>query len=182
MSTITTFTGKHIDPLNPEVDLIDIRDIAHALSMTCRANGHVKRFYSVGQHCIACAKEAKMRGYDLHVQLAALLHDAREAYLCDIPRPMKDMIPGYQEAEDRLQDMIWNKYLDEPLTETERKNIQEIDDDMLACEFHMLMPEDYSGDYWKIVSQVPFRPVKTEGVEYEYRRYFSTMMEEYLEG
>ena len=68
------------DPLHPNTDLIDIEDIAHALSMLCRANGHFKSFYSVGQHCINCAKEAKARGYSSFVQLACLLHDASEAY------------------------------------------------------------------------------------------------------
>ena len=52
MSSIKTYTGVMFDPLNPESELIDILDIAHALSMLCRANGHFRNFYSVGQHCI----------------------------------------------------------------------------------------------------------------------------------
>ena len=63
MSYITTYTGKHFDPVNPEIELIDIKDIAHALSLICRGNGQVKSFFSVGQHCINAAKEAKLRGY-----------------------------------------------------------------------------------------------------------------------
>ena len=60
---ITTYTGKHIDPVHPISDLICIEDIAHALSLICRGNGQVKTFFSVGQHCINCAREALARGY-----------------------------------------------------------------------------------------------------------------------
>ena len=76
MSYITTYTGKHFDPINPETELIDIKDIAHALSLICRGNGQVKSFFSVGQHCINPAKEAKLRGYSNRVILACLIHDA----------------------------------------------------------------------------------------------------------
>lgn len=55
---ITTYTGQHFEPTNPNPELIRIEDIAHALSMICRGNGHVKTFWSVGQHCICCAREA----------------------------------------------------------------------------------------------------------------------------
>ena len=48
---ITTYTGQHFEPTNPDPELIQIEDIAHALSMICRGNGHVKTFWSVGQHC-----------------------------------------------------------------------------------------------------------------------------------
>ena len=55
---ITTYTRKHFDPINPDAELICIEDIAHALPMICRGNGHVSSFWSVGEHCILCAKEA----------------------------------------------------------------------------------------------------------------------------
>ena len=62
MSYITTVTGKHFYPLNPDQQNIDIEDIAHALSLICRANGHFRHFYSVAQHSLACAEEAAARG------------------------------------------------------------------------------------------------------------------------
>ena len=65
MSYITTVTGKHFYPLNPNQQDIDIEDIAHALSLICRANGHFRHFYSVAQHSIACAEEAIARGHSL---------------------------------------------------------------------------------------------------------------------
>ena len=76
MSRILTHSKIMFDPLHPEAELIEITDIAHALSMLCRANGHFQSFYSVGQHCINCMLEAKARGYSERVQLGCLLHDA----------------------------------------------------------------------------------------------------------
>ena len=70
---ITTYTGRHIDPLHPDPDMICIEDIAHALSLICRGNGQVKTFFSVGQHCINCAREALARGYSRRVAFACLL-------------------------------------------------------------------------------------------------------------
>ena len=55
MSYITTYTGKHFDQIQPEPGLFDLTDISHALSLLCRGNGHMKHFYSVAQHSIACA-------------------------------------------------------------------------------------------------------------------------------
>lgn len=113
MSYITTFTGKHFDPTKPDMDQVDIRDIAHALSLTCRGNGHVKTFFSVAQHCINCALEAEARGYSREVILACLIHDASEAYMSDVPRPFKKSLPKYRQAEEKLLEMIYGKFLEE---------------------------------------------------------------------
>ena len=139
MSSIKTYTGVMFEPLNPNLELIDILDIAHALSMLCRANGHFRSFYSVGQHCINCMKEAAARGYSERVQLACLLHDASEAYLSDVTRPVKQELPKYLEIEKPLQDAIWLKYLGNPLSREEYAQVFEIDDVMLYHEFLSLM-------------------------------------------
>lgn len=139
MSEIMTCSHKMFDPLNPNPELIDISDIAHALSMLCRANGHFQTFYSVGQHCINCAREAKARGYSKLVQLACLLHDASEAYLSDVTRPVKAELPRYLEIEEPLQNCIWAKYLQRPLSPEEYDRVFEIDDAILAHEFIALM-------------------------------------------
>ena len=148
MSKLMTYTKKMFDPLQPHAALIDIEDIAHALSMLCRANGHFKSFYSVAQHSINCMMEAKARGYSERIQLACLLHDASEAYLSDVTRPVKAELPRYKEIEAPLQEMIWNKWLGEPLTDEERTQIFAVDDALLAHEFLNLMDE-------KIVNSVP---------------------------
>ena len=148
MSEIMTYKKKMFDPLRPNAELIDIEDIAHALSMLCRANGHFKSFYSVAQHSINCMKEAKARGYTERIQLACLLHDASEAYLSDVTRPVKAELPRYKEIEAPLQELIWSKWLSETLTTQEMVQVFQIDDAILAHEFLNLMGE-------KIADPVP---------------------------
>ncbi|MBR4027596.1 MAG: hypothetical protein IKJ01_08630, partial [Lachnospiraceae bacterium] len=92
---ITTYSGTHFTPTHPDIHTIHITDIAHALSLICRGNGHVKTFFSVGQHCIHCALEAEARGYSKRVILACLLHDASECYMSDVPRPFKQYLTEY---------------------------------------------------------------------------------------
>jgi hypothetical protein len=145
MSEIATYTKKMFDPLHPDAALLDITDIAHALSLLCRANGHFKQFYSVGQHCINCAREAAARGYSRRVQLACLLHDGSEAYLSDVTRPVKEELPRYVEIEEPLQAVIWEKYLGSPLTKEEYDQVFDIDDAMLYCEFLALMDTPLPG-------------------------------------
>lgn len=139
MSEIQTYTGIMIDPLNPRADEIVVEDVAHALSLLCRANGHFPHFYSVGQHSINCMKEAKARGLSKRIQLACLTHDASEAYLSDVTRPVKARLPQYKEIEAPLQELIWSKWLDAPLDAEERKAVRAIDDDMLTYELWKMM-------------------------------------------
>ena len=120
MSSFLTFSGHEIDPCNPETDQIFIEDIAHALSMICRAGGHFQQFYSVAQHCIACSKEAQARGLGKREQLFCLLHDASEAYIADITRPVKSQMPEYLVFENRLQNMIYRKYLGQIPNDTKK--------------------------------------------------------------
>ncbi len=141
MSYITTFTGKHFDPVNPDMSQVDIIDIAHALSLICRGNGHVQTFFSVGQHCINAAREAAARGYSKRLVLACLLHDAGEAYMSDVPRPLKAAMPEYVQIENRLLDLIYEKYLGSVLTEEEAALVKTIDDDLLYYDLRVLLNE-----------------------------------------
>ena len=139
MSEIATYTKKMFDPVHPDIQKIDVVDIAHSLSLLCRANGHFPTFYSVGQHCLNCAQEAIARGYSRRVQLACLLHDASEAYLSDVTRPVKAELPRYLEIEEPLQKAIWDKYIQPALTEEEIKQVFLVDDEILYKEFATLM-------------------------------------------
>ena len=156
MSAIKTYTGFMFDPLEPNTELIRIEDIAHALAMLCRANGHFKSFYSVGQHCINCAEEAAARGYSARVQLGCLLHDGSEAYLSDVTRPVKKVVPKYLEIEEPLQNAIWNKWLRDPLTTEENEQIFEIDDIMLLNEFMALMDTSLADNIPALFGNVQF--------------------------
>ena len=85
---MNTYTGRVFNPLEMVPDNVAIEDIAHALSMMCRGNGHLRFFYSVGLHSINCAQEAIARGYQTGTILACLLHDATEAYIADLIRSL----------------------------------------------------------------------------------------------
>lgn len=131
-----------MSPLHPRCEDICIEDIAHALSLLCRANGHFKQFFSVAQHSINCAKEAAARGLSSKVQLACLLHDSSEAYISDITRPVKQAFPEYIACEDKLQGLIWDHFLKEQLTEEEIRQVFSIDDAQLYHEFFYFMGEE----------------------------------------
>lgn len=136
---IYTYTKKFFNPLKPKVEDISVIDIAHALSLLTRANGHIQHFYSVAQHCLNCFYEAKERLYSKKIQLGCLLHDGSEAYLSDIIRPVKNRLYEYKYYEKKIQDVIWLSLGDsEMLSPYEMELISEIDDIMLYYEFECL--------------------------------------------
>ncbi|MGE1153683.1 phosphohydrolase [Pseudomonas kitaguniensis] len=100
MNFILTFTGKHFNLYEPDADIIDPRDISHSLAHLCRFNGHTREFYSVAQHSCIVAELVP----EEH-KLAALLHDATEAYLGDMTRPLKQWMPDYRGFED----VVWGR-------------------------------------------------------------------------
>lgn len=101
---IETVSGKHFPFLNPNPDDIDIKDIAFSLANQCRFNGHVP-FFSVAEHSVAVAARLPAR-----LQLAGLLHDAAEAFVSDIPSPVKRYLPDYKVIEDNIQAAINAKF------------------------------------------------------------------------
>lgn len=165
---ITTYTGKHIQPTQPDPDLIRIQDIAHALSLICRGNGHVKTFWSVGQHCICCAKEAAARGLSDRMVLACLLHDASECYMSDVPSPFKKELPEYQEQEERLLCMIYEKFLGSDLTEDEQAQLKEIDRAMLWYDLENLLGEVQYGEIPDLHIELDYTVQPFSKVEDEY--------------
>lgn len=102
---IQTYSGKQFWPLDPRPDEIEINDIAHALGMMCRFAGHVERFYSVAEHSLLLSLNAPDE-----FKLWALLHDATEAYLVDIPRPIKPYLTNYVDIENYLMKAIAEKF------------------------------------------------------------------------
>ena len=174
---IRTSSGVKFYPLNPDPQGILIEDIAHALSLLCRGNGHVKVFFSVGQHCIHCAKEAEQRGYSTRLILACLLHDASEAYLSDITRPVKQHLQDYCRYEEHLLEVIYKKFLGSPLSQEEQKLVKIIDDDMLYYDLRDLLNESV-GEL--VNGQEPrSAPVMYSSFSYK-ERSFKEVEEEYL--
>jgi hypothetical protein len=103
-----TYSGLRFYPIDPREAEVDIGDIAHALSLQCRYGGHVKRFYSVAEHCVLLAGHLASHGHD--VALWALLHDASEAYIQDVIRPLKPFLLNYKVLEDHVMDCVRKRF------------------------------------------------------------------------
>jgi Predicted hydrolases of HD superfamily len=132
---IETHSGKRMYFLAPTPEMIDIDDIAHSLSLQCRFSGHTSQFYSVAEHSINVARELQDEGPE--VQLQGLLHDASEAYLLDVPSPVKQFLGGYKEMEDGLMKAIFTKYgVKYPMS----MMVKEADHVMLKREANVLLP------------------------------------------
>jgi hypothetical protein len=158
MSWIQTFTGKQFWPLEPRAEDVDVRDIAHSLSLQCRFNGHCRVFYSVAEHSVRVSRIVPP-------DLASwgLLHDAAEAYLSDLPRPVKDRLFGFRDIEERLLEVIARAFgLPWPMPAA----VAEADDALLATEARDLMGLPPSS--WKL-SAAPLQerivPVSAESAE-----------------
>jgi hypothetical protein len=137
-NNIRTYTGLRFDPFHVKPEHVRIEDIAHALSMMVRANGHLNSFYSVAQHCLNCEAEAGNRVLGTRIQLACLLHDAVECYIADVPRPVKHRLNGYAEIERRVSDTVFAAFGLSSLSGDELKAVNDIDDAMLYYEFKAL--------------------------------------------
>lgn len=105
MNWILTSTGKRFDLFKVDADMIDPRDISHSLAHLCRFNGHTREFYSVAQHSCIVAELVPEK-----YKLAALLHDATEAYLGDMTRPLKQWMPYYRGVEDTLWERVSERF------------------------------------------------------------------------
>lgn len=115
---MTTYTGRRVWPAAVQPEDVCIEDIAHALSQQCRFAGHTRVFYSTAQHSVLVARSCEPRD-----ALWGLLHDASEAYLSDIVRPLKHSpwLDGYRELEAGTQRAICRAFglpLEQPASVT----------------------------------------------------------------
>lgn len=171
---ITTYTKIQFNTFQPEEDKIVIEDIAHALSMMTRANGHFPEFFSVGQHSIQCCREAIARNYVPQTALACLLHDASEAYLADVTRPVKKHMTMYLQIEKQLQRMIYHKLLGYVPMGEEAVLVKNIDDACLYYEFYHFMGEKLYPTEPVMMSEAvyevqPMKDVETEFLNLYYK-------------
>lgn len=171
MAKMNTYTGKKIDPMSMTADDVSIQDIAHALSLTCRGGGHVSYFFSVAQHSINCMKEAKARGWSERLQLACLLHDASEAYISDIIRPVKVHLSNYLEIEGNIMKVILERFGLDDLSEEENAMWKQIDDEMMNFELKSFMKGEEYRTIDSLVSvpdkaERPWREVEAEFIKY----------------
>ena len=137
---IQTLSGRRVNPLDAAPEDIDPADIARALAHICRFGGHSKAFYSVAQHSAIVCDLLEERGATPDELMAALLHDASEAYLGDLPHPIKhrsELGAAFKAAEKQLEAVIVERFslpdvaarikpLDRALLATERATFSEV--------------------------------------------------------
>lgn len=137
---IETVNGKKFHFDRADTDGIDVYDIAHALSNTCRYTGHSKYFFSVAEHSINVALMLPK-----HKQLWGLLHDASEAYLADIASPVKQLLPDYKKLEQKIMWRIAKKF-NLPIGFQDDPEVKKADWACLRAEARVLLPS--GGEDW----------------------------------
>jgi hypothetical protein len=131
---IRTFSGLYVNVFDPKPEMFCIEDIAHALSHQPRFSGHLKEFYTVAQHSYHCSRSvAQEHAY------TALMHDCSEAYLLDMPSPIKARMPEYKAVEDNLMKTLAEVFQFQYPIPVEVKSI---DRDMLVIEWDHFMIGD----------------------------------------
>jgi hypothetical protein len=130
---LQTVSGRWVNPFDPDPDQIHIGDIARALANLCRFGGHSRVFYSVAQHCVIVSEHVEQRVAAAEDSLAALMHDATEAYLGDLPHPIKhrsDLGEAFRAAEDHLEEAIRDRFR----LKADVAEIKRVDRALLAAE------------------------------------------------
>jgi hypothetical protein len=130
---LQTVSGRWVNPFDPDPAQLDAGDIARALANQCRFGGHSRVFYSVAQHSVIVSRLVEERGGDVEEVFAALMHDATEAYLGDMPHPLKHRSPlgaAFREAEAHLEQAIRERFGIKP----DVPGIKEADRALLATE------------------------------------------------
>jgi len=155
-----TYSGIKFCYDDPKPEMILIADIAHALSMKCRYNGHLNEFYSVADHSVQVS-ELVPKPIAMH----GLLHDAAEVYMADVPRPLRKFLNNeYDKLEQEVLGVIYEAFDLKELTEEEQSIIQRADDLCLASEADTFFDEIIDGWAFQFMGQDELITGYTESV------------------
>jgi len=159
---IETYTGTAVTPLNIKEDQIFIEDIAHALANQCRFSGHTKEFYSVAQHCVMVAAKILAATDSPLTAMCGLLHDASEAYIVDIPSPIKPHLCNYFDLERKVMAVIQKKF---DLPETFPRIIKLADVMAVKTEQRDLMSRNWNHHKSEVFTEkiLPMHPERAKG-------------------
>jgi 5'-deoxynucleotidase YfbR-like HD superfamily hydrolase len=198
-----TYSGGKFWPLDPKPEEVDIKDIARALSMTCRFNGHVEKFYSVAEHSVHVhriyinrlyaqapdtdSKQA-MSVFDFlkspQAQLCALLHDAAEAYMGDVIRPIKRSVPVLKEMEEPILAAVLQKFGLQEVALMAHHSIVEADEIALITEKRDVVADgpgtrkelgEWAGERWLTPDSVIIEPSSPGAAEADFLRVFNRL-------
>ncbi len=155
-NTIKVAAGHYVNLVAPDPASIEVQSIAAALSKVCRFGGHCPQFYSVAEHSIHATAMAASEGFGGDALVAVFLHDAAEAYIGDMVKPLKVTMPQYGEAEQRMEAAIEAAFGIEfgRFTDT----IKRFDRAMLKAEKVTMWPEDT--EKWAGFGEIEDREVK----------------------
>lgn len=166
---VQTFTGRQFWPTDPSPEDINIRDIAHALSLKCRFSGHCLQFYSIAQHSSLTSMFVSREN-----KLCALLHDASEAYLADVARPVKRELLDFQMVEHNLERCIAERFgLPWPMPE----EVKMIDNRLLRTEKEDLMRPSITWGCLEGIERLPIVivPISCQDAEAEFLHQFECL-------
>lgn len=155
MIRIHTVSGRAVDVGQPNASMIDLGDIVHALSHCCRFAGHVRNFYSVAQHSVLVSRLVDGLRY-AYLSDFALLHDATEAYMCDIPYHLKhdEAMFRYRQLETQLERVIEGKFFPAGTITKEFRAMVKNADTLAVVFEHSVLRQDYRVDDWALKAEL----------------------------